>query len=98
MKRKRSVNPFAVVKKKRKQRLKKLSLDRSDFAKQIRRFSRKKGKIQVLPNELEWEMFPFKDHINLLVTVTSDLSNRIAVFEEHPSASSVPLLSYEEDL
>jgi hypothetical protein len=38
------------------------------------------------------------DHINLLVTVTSDLSNRIAVFEEHPSASSVPLLSYEEDL
>jgi hypothetical protein len=62
MKRKRSVNPFAVVKKKRKQRLKKLSLDRSDFAKQIRRFSRKKGKIQVLPNELEWEMFPFKDN------------------------------------
>jgi hypothetical protein len=29
MKLKRSVNPFAVVKKKRKQRLKKLSLDRS---------------------------------------------------------------------
>jgi len=38
------------------------------------------------------------DHINILTTVTCDLSNRIAVFEEHPSASSVPLLSYEEDL
>ena len=62
MKRKRSVNPFAVVKKKRKQRLKKLSLDRSGYAKQIRKFSRNKGKIQVLPNELEWEMFPFKDN------------------------------------
>ena len=36
--------------------------------------------------------------INQVVTVTSDLSNRIAVFEEHPYASSVPLLSYEEDL
>jgi len=62
MKRKRSVNPFSVVKKKRKQRLKKLSLDRSDFAKQIRKFSRNKGRIQVQPNELEWEMFPFKDN------------------------------------
>ena len=60
MKTKRSVNPFAVVKKKRKQRLKKLSSDRSDFAKQIRKFSRNKGKIQVLPNEIEWEMFPHK--------------------------------------
>ena len=38
------------------------------------------------------------DHINLLVTVTSDLSNRIAVFEQPPSASSVPLLFDEEDL
>ena len=38
------------------------------------------------------------NHINQLVTITSDLSNRIAVFEEHPYASSVPLLSYEEDL
>ena len=38
------------------------------------------------------------NHINQLVTVTCDLSNRIAVFEEHPYASSVPLLSYEEDL
>ena len=62
MKLKRSVNPFAVVKKKRKQRLKRLSLDRSDFAKQIRKFSRNKGKIQVLPNEIEWEMFPHKDN------------------------------------
>lgn len=62
MKRKRSLNPFAVVKKKRKQRLKKLSLDRSDFAKQIRKFSRNRGKIQVLPNELEWNMFPHRDN------------------------------------
>ena len=37
------------------------------------------------------------DHINQLVAVTSDLSNRIAVFEQHPSASSVPLLFDEED-
>ena len=62
MKRKRSLNPFAVVKKKRKQRLKKLSLDRSDFAKLIRKFSRNRGKIQVLPNELEWNMFPHRDN------------------------------------
>ena len=62
MKKKRSVNPFAIFKKKRKQRLKKLSLDRSDFAKQIRKFSRNKGKIQVLPNEIEWEMFPYRDN------------------------------------
>ena len=38
------------------------------------------------------------DHINLLVKAVGDLSNRIAVFEQHPSASSIPLLSYEEDL
>ena len=62
MKVKRLVNPFAIITKKRKQRLKKLSLDNSDFAKQIRKFSRNKGKIQVLPNEIEWEMFPFKDN------------------------------------
>ena len=62
MKRKRSVNPFAVVKKKRKQRLKRLSLENSDFAKQIRKFSRNKGKVQVLPNELEWNMFPHRDN------------------------------------
>ena len=37
------------------------------------------------------------DHINLLVKAVGDLSNRIAVFEEHPSASSVPLLFDEED-
>ena len=37
------------------------------------------------------------DHINQLVAVTSDLSNRIAVVEQRPSASSVPLLSHEAD-
>ena len=37
------------------------------------------------------------DHIKQLVAVTSDLSNRIAVVEQRPSASSVPLLSHEAD-
>jgi len=63
MKRKRTVNPFAVVKKKRKQRLKKLSIDRSAFGKQIRKFSRNRGKIQVLKNEIEWNMFPYRDNL-----------------------------------
>jgi len=61
MRTKRSLNPFAIVKKKRKERLKKLSIDRSDFGKEIRKFSRNKGKIQVLQNEIQWEMFPFRN-------------------------------------
>ena len=42
-------------------RKKRLSTDRSDFKEDIKAFIKGGGTIQKLPDELEWEMFPFND-------------------------------------
>jgi len=42
-------------------RLKRLSVDRSDFKRDIRKFISGGGRVQKLPAEIEWEMFPYND-------------------------------------
>ena len=42
-------------------RLKRLSVDRSDFKRDIRKFISGGGRVLKLPAEIEWEMFPYND-------------------------------------
>ena len=42
-------------------RKKRLSTDRSDFKKDIKAFINRGGTVQKLPDELEWDMFPYND-------------------------------------
>ena len=41
--------------------MKRLPVAKSDFKKEIRAFIKGGGKIQKLPAEIEWEMFPYWD-------------------------------------
>ena len=42
-------------------RKKRLSTSRSDFKKYIKDFIKEGGRVQKLPDELEWDMFPYND-------------------------------------
>tara|TARA_R100000458_G_C8237541_1_gene217459 strand:+ start:927 stop:1157 length:231 start_codon:yes stop_codon:yes gene_type:complete len=41
--------------------MKRLPVNKSDFKKEIKAFIKGGGKIQKLPDEIEWEMFPYWD-------------------------------------
>ena len=41
--------------------MKRLPVNKSDFKNEIRVFIKKGGKVQKLPAEIEWEMFPYWD-------------------------------------
>ena len=42
-------------------RKKRLSTDRSDFKNYIKDFIKEGGRVQKLPDEIEWDMFPYND-------------------------------------
>ena len=42
-------------------RRKRLSVDRSDFKKDIKKFIKRGGRVKKLPVEIEWDMFPYND-------------------------------------
>ena len=42
-------------------RKRRLSIKKSPFKKQIREFIKNGGRVTKLPNEVEWDMFPFRD-------------------------------------
>ena len=44
---------------------KKLSIENSDFKKEIRKFRNGGGKVQALPDEIKWNMFPLYDGYQL---------------------------------
>ena len=42
-------------------RKKRLAINNSDFKKDIKDFIKEGGRVQKLPDEIEWEMFPYND-------------------------------------
>ena len=46
-------------------RRKRLSVDRSDFKKDIKKFIKRGGRVKKLPVEIEWDMFPYNDQWTL---------------------------------
>ncbi len=45
--------------------MKKLPINNSDFKKEIISFIKGGGKIKKLPNEVEWDMFPYHDNYSI---------------------------------
>ncbi len=45
--------------------MKRLPINNSDFKKEIMTFIRGGGKVKKLPNEVEWDMFPYNDNYSI---------------------------------